>query len=50
MREENDAKQEAALKKDLGPAVAPYLLVRAGRRPRTRRGLGLPPQAIALTS
>jgi CRISPR-associated protein (TIGR02584 family) len=46
--EENNAKLEAALKKSLGPAAAPYLLVRAGRRPRTRRGLTLPPQAIEI--
>jgi hypothetical protein len=48
--EENNAKLEAALKKSLGPAAAPYLLVRAGQRPRTRRGLGLPPQAIDLST
>jgi hypothetical protein len=46
--EQNNAKLEAALKRTLGPAATPYLLVREGRRPYTRRGLALPPQAIEL--
>lgn len=46
--QENNAKLERALKTALGPAAAPYLLVRSGRKPLTRRGLGLPPQAIQL--
>lgn len=46
--EENNSKLEAALKAALGPAATPYLLVREGKRPLTRRGLALPPQAIEL--
>ncbi len=46
--EENNAKLERALRDQLGPAAQPYLLVRVGRRPHTRRGLNLPPQAVTL--
>lgn len=44
--EQNNAKLEAAIKRALGPAAAPYLLAREGTRPNTRRGLTLPPEAI----
>jgi CRISPR-associated protein (TIGR02584 family) len=43
---ENNSKLERELKKALGPAATPYLLARDGRRPNTRRGLTLPPEAI----
>ncbi len=46
--EQNNAKLDAALKAALGPAAAPYLLARAGRKPHTRRGLALPAEAITL--
>lgn len=46
--EQNNAKLDAALKAALGPAALPYLLARAGKRPHTRRGLALPPEAIQL--
>jgi CRISPR-associated protein (TIGR02584 family) len=46
--EQNNSKLEAALKDQLGPAAAPYLLARAGKRPNTRRGLGLDPAAVSL--
>ncbi|MDP1606422.1 MAG: CRISPR-associated ring nuclease Csm6 [Rhodocyclaceae bacterium] len=46
--EQNNAKLEAALKAALGPAAAPYLLTRTGKKPNTRRGLALAPEAIHL--
>lgn len=46
--EQNNSKLEAALKAALGPAAAPYLLARAGRKPHTLRGLVLPIDAIRL--
>ncbi|MCX8086384.1 MAG: CRISPR-associated ring nuclease Csm6 [Rhodocyclaceae bacterium] len=46
--EQNNSKLESALKAALGPAAAPYLLARAGRKPHTQRGLALPAEAIAL--
>ncbi|MFN4149168.1 MAG: CRISPR-associated ring nuclease Csm6, partial [Rhodocyclaceae bacterium] len=46
--EQNNSKLEAALKAALGPAAAPYLLTRNGKRPHTRRGLALLPEAIEL--
>lgn len=46
--EQNNSKLEAALKTALGPAAAPYLLTRAGKKPHTRRGLALPAAAITL--
>lgn len=46
--EQNNAKLEAALRETLGPAAAPYLLAREGRRPHIRRGLSLPAAAIYL--
>lgn len=46
--DENNSKLEAALKAALGPAAAPYLLTREGKKPHTRRGLTLPPSAIML--
>lgn len=46
--EENNAKLERALRKQLGPAAAPYLLARVGKRPHTRRGLTLHTDAVSL--
>ncbi len=46
--EQNNSKLEAALKAQLGPAAAPYLLARAGKRPFTRRGLALPAAVVHL--
>lgn len=46
--QEYNAKLERELKKQLGLGAAPYLLVTSGKRPETRRGLGLPPSAIEL--
>ncbi|MFN6961387.1 MAG: CRISPR-associated ring nuclease Csm6 [Rhodocyclaceae bacterium] len=46
--EQNNSKLDAALKAALGPAAAPYLLTRSGRKPHTRRGLALSPEAIEL--
>lgn len=46
--EQNNAKLEAAIKAALGPAAAPYLLGRAGKKPHLARGLMLPPEAIEL--
>lgn len=46
--EENNAKLERALRKQLGPAAAPYLLARDGIRPHTRRGLMLSADAVSL--
>lgn len=46
--EQNNAKLESALKAALGPAAAPYLLARTGKKPLTRRGLELPADAIRL--
>ncbi|MDP2811898.1 MAG: CRISPR-associated ring nuclease Csm6 [Rhodocyclaceae bacterium] len=46
--EQNNSKLEAALRAALGPAAAPYLLARSGRKPNTRRGLALPPRAIRI--
>ncbi len=46
--EQNNSKLEAALKAALGPAAAPYLLARQGRRPHTLRGLTLDPATIEL--
>ncbi len=46
--EQNNAKLEAAIKAALGPAAAPYLLARDGKKPHTRRGLGLPVDAIGI--
>jgi len=48
--DENNAKLEAALKNALGPAAAPYLLGRSGKKPHLRRGLTLPVAAITLAS
>jgi len=48
--EQNNSKLEAALKAALGPAAAPYLLGRAGKKPHLLRGLTLPPEAIILTA
>lgn len=45
--EQNNSKLEAALKTTLGPAAAPYLLTRAGKKPHLKRGLTLPPEAIS---
>ena len=46
--EQNNAKLERALRRQLGLAAAPYLLVSSGKRPHTVRGLGLDPHAITL--
>ena len=46
--EENNAKLERALKRQLSLAAAPYLLVATGKRPNTTRGLTLAPDAIKL--
>lgn len=46
--EQNNSKLEKALKEQLGPGAAPYLLVTEGKRPHTRRGLSLPAHAITL--
>ena len=46
--EQNNSKLEAALKSALGPAAAPYLLARAGKKPQLLRGLALPASAIQL--
>lgn len=46
--EQNNAKLERALRNQLGPAAAPYLLAREGHRPHTRRGLSLPAETIRL--
>jgi len=46
--EQNNSKLETALKLALGQGATPYLLAREGRKPNTRRGLALPPAAIAL--
>jgi CRISPR-associated protein (TIGR02584 family) len=46
--EQNNSKLEAALKQQLGPAAAPYLLGRAGKKPHLTRGLTLPVDAIEL--
>lgn len=46
--EENNAKLERALKRQLGLAAAPYLLLASGKRPNTTRGLALAPDAIDL--
>lgn len=47
--QENNAKLDASLRAALGPAAAPYLLARSGKKPNTRRGLALPAQAIHLS-
>ncbi|MDP2752649.1 MAG: CRISPR-associated ring nuclease Csm6 [Rhodocyclaceae bacterium] len=46
--QENNSKLDAEIKKALGQAAAPYLLARDGKKPNTRRGLALPPEAIIL--
>lgn len=46
--EQNNAKLEAALKRQLGLAATPYLLATHGKRPHTRRALALRPEAITL--
>lgn len=46
--EQNNAKLEAALKAALGPAAAPFLLGRSGKKPHLMRGLTLPVEAISL--
>lgn len=45
---ENNSDLEKALRAALGPAAAPYLLVRQGKRPKTKRGLNIDPKAIEL--
>jgi CRISPR-associated protein (TIGR02584 family) len=44
--QQNNSKLDTALRKALGPAAAPYVLGRTGKKPATRRGLGLPAHAI----
>ncbi len=44
--QQNNAKLERALRQQLGAAAPPYLLQASGRRPHTRRGLGLHKSAI----
>ncbi|MBI5658573.1 MAG: hypothetical protein HZC43_03265 [Nitrosomonadales bacterium] len=44
--QQNNSRLEAAIKTALGPAAAPYLLARQGKKPHTRRGLSLPKEAI----
>lgn len=46
--QQNNSKLEAAIKAALGPAAAPYLLAREGKKPHTRRGLLLPKEAIRI--
>jgi CRISPR-associated protein (TIGR02584 family) len=46
--EQNNSRLEQLLREQLGPAAAPYLLATEGKRPYTRRGLTLPPQAIQI--
>ena len=46
--QENNSRLEASLKKQLGLAVAPYLLATKGTRPNTVRCLSLQPHAITL--
>lgn len=46
--EQNNSKLLRALRERLGPAATPYLLATEGKRPHTRRGLALPPEAIEL--
>ena len=47
--EQNNSRLEGALREQLGPAAAPYLLATEGKRPRTRRGLDLSAEAVMLT-
>jgi hypothetical protein len=46
--QENNAKLERELKKQLGMAAAPYLLVTSGKRPHTQRSLSLDAGSIEL--
>lgn len=46
--EENNAKLKRELERALGPTAAPYVLATEGKRPVTRRGLTLSPEAIEL--
>ena len=46
--EQNNAKLERTLRRQLGLAAAPYLLATSGRRPHTARSLALDAQAITL--
>ena len=46
--EQNNSKLERALKTQLGPAAAPYLLATSGKRPHTARSLSLDAQAITV--
>lgn len=46
--QENNSKLERALRDALGPAAAPYLLAKQGKRLHTRRGLTLPVDAIRI--
>jgi hypothetical protein len=46
--QQNNAKLDRALREALGVAAGPYLLATHGKKPHTRRGLALPPDAIQL--
>lgn len=48
--EQSNSKLEKTLKKQLGLAATPYLLVKSGTRPNTSRSLALSPNAIELTN
>ena len=47
--QQKNSRLEKALMDAMGPAAEPYLLAQAGKRPRTGRGLTLPPKAIRLS-
>ena len=44
-----NSKMSHILKKALGPAATPYLLITTGKRRNTRRGLSLPPDCIHIS-
>ncbi|MBC6962359.1 MAG: TIGR02584 family CRISPR-associated protein, partial [Nitrosomonas sp.] len=44
-----NSKMSHVLKKALGPAATPYLLITTGKRRNTRRGLSLPPDCIHIS-
>lgn len=46
--EQNNSRLERALREQLGPAAAPYLLASSGKRPYSRRGLTLACEAIQI--
>ena len=46
--EQNNAKLQRALREQLGPAAASYLLASSGKRPNTAKYLALPADAITL--